>query len=104
MGRLDPKTETKIRTLVESGRKIEGVKLYREATGAGLKEASDAVNAIEAAMTSTRPDLKWGSDWLPPRCPGCGAGVSPDEVSWIDEFASAAKCGFCGTVMRDPGE
>ncbi len=104
MGKLDAKTEAKIRSLVEGGRKIEGVKLYREATGASLKEASDAVNALEAEMLTSRPDIRYGSDWLPARCPGCGAGLSPTDVRWLDATAGAAACGFCGTVMRDAGE
>jgi ribosomal protein L7/L12 len=32
---------------MESGQKIEAIKLYREQPGAGLKEAKDAVEAIE---------------------------------------------------------
>jgi ribosomal protein L7/L12 len=39
-----------IRTLVLSGRMIEAVKLYRERTGAGLKDAKDAVDAIAAGQ------------------------------------------------------
>lgn len=38
-----------IRHLAESGRKIEAIKLYRAQTGAGLKEAKDAVDAYLAA-------------------------------------------------------
>jgi len=34
-----------IRDLMRSGRKIEAIKRYRELTGAGLKEAKDAVEA-----------------------------------------------------------
>src|SRR5262245_20800607 len=37
----------KIRTLVKSGQKIEAIKVYREYTGLGLKEAKDAVEALE---------------------------------------------------------
>jgi ribosomal protein L7/L12 len=37
-----------IRTLVLSGRMIDAVKLYRERTGTGLKDAKDAVDAIAA--------------------------------------------------------
>jgi ribosomal protein L7/L12 len=37
-----------IRTLVLSGRMIDAIKLYRERTGAGLKDAKDAVDAIAA--------------------------------------------------------
>jgi ribosomal protein L7/L12 len=33
--------------LVRQGRKIEAIKRYREATGLGLKEAKDAVDALE---------------------------------------------------------
>jgi ribosomal protein L7/L12 len=39
--------EQSIRELLAAGRKIEAIKLYREQTGAGLKEAKDAVEAIE---------------------------------------------------------
>ncbi|WP_442877600.1 ribosomal protein L7/L12 [Dactylosporangium sp. AC04546] len=33
---------------LQAGRKIQAIKLYREATGAGLKEAKDAVEALAA--------------------------------------------------------
>ena len=39
-----PKVEQE---LSSAGRKIEAIKVYREETGAGLKEAKDAVEAIE---------------------------------------------------------
>jgi ribosomal protein L7/L12 len=34
--------------LARTGREIEAIKLYREATGAGLKEAKDAVDRMAA--------------------------------------------------------
>lgn len=37
--------------LVRSGKKIEAIKRYRELTNVGLKEAKDAVEAMEAAQT-----------------------------------------------------
>ncbi len=37
-----------IRAHLAAGRKIEAIKLYREATGAGLAEAKEAVELIEA--------------------------------------------------------
>jgi ribosomal protein L7/L12 len=43
---LDTSTETEIASLLATGQKIRAVKLYRERTGAGLKEAKDAVEAI----------------------------------------------------------
>jgi ribosomal protein L7/L12 len=33
--------------MLDQGKKIEAIKIYREATNAGLKEAKDAVKAIE---------------------------------------------------------
>jgi large subunit ribosomal protein L7/L12 len=38
--------EEEIVSLVEQGRKIEAIKLYRERFGAGLKEAKEAVEAL----------------------------------------------------------
>lgn len=43
----DTNFEAELRALLSEGRKIEAVKLYRERTGAGLKEAKDAVETIE---------------------------------------------------------
>lgn len=40
--------EAEVRRLVRSGDKIQAIKLYREATHCGLKEAKDAVDRIEA--------------------------------------------------------
>jgi large subunit ribosomal protein L7/L12 len=37
----------RVLALVTDGRKIEAIKLYRDITGAGLKEAKDAVEALE---------------------------------------------------------
>jgi ferritin-like metal-binding protein YciE len=34
--------------LIQAGRKIEAIKVYRRATGAGLKEAKEAVERIES--------------------------------------------------------
>ncbi len=42
-----------IRQLVRAGNKIGAIKLYREQTGAGLREAKDAVEAIERAEAPT---------------------------------------------------
>lgn len=35
-----------VKALVDSGKKINAIKLYRERTGLGLKEAKDAVEAM----------------------------------------------------------
>jgi ribosomal protein L7/L12 len=44
----DPITP-EIAAAIRAGRKIEAIKLYRQAHGVGLKEAKDAVDAYEAA-------------------------------------------------------
>lgn len=43
----DAEQLVEIKRLLEAGKKIEAIKLYRETFGAGLKEAKDAVEAIE---------------------------------------------------------
>ncbi len=40
---------------IRSGNKIEAIKLYREQTGLGLKEAKDAVDALEKAINAGIP-------------------------------------------------
>jgi ribosomal protein L7/L12 len=42
-----PGTEGDIVSMLEQGRKIDAIRMYREQTGAGLREAKDAVDAIE---------------------------------------------------------
>jgi ribosomal protein L7/L12 len=46
----DPVMESKIKSLLAKGKKIDAVKIYREEYGIGLKEAKDAVDRIEADM------------------------------------------------------
>jgi ribosomal protein L7/L12 len=48
--------EDQVRELVRAGRKIEAVKLVRERTGLGLREALQAVEAVEAG--GRLPDVK----------------------------------------------
>jgi ribosomal protein L7/L12 len=38
------------------GRKIAAIKLYREATGIGLKEAKDAIEDIEKDLRQSQPE------------------------------------------------
>ncbi|MGA4507094.1 DUF1707 domain-containing protein [Propionibacteriaceae bacterium G1746] len=44
---IDGDLESEMLAYVRVNRKIEGIKRYREVTGAGLREAKDAVEAIE---------------------------------------------------------
>jgi large subunit ribosomal protein L7/L12 len=39
--------EGRVRTLMAEGRKIEAIEVHREVTGAGLKEAKDAVEGLD---------------------------------------------------------
>jgi len=41
-----PKLPPEVKELLQSGRKIEAIKKYRELTSAGLKEAKDAVESV----------------------------------------------------------
>jgi ribosomal protein L7/L12 len=44
-----PAVETDVIALLRQDKEIEAIKVYREATGMGLKEAKDAVEAIARA-------------------------------------------------------
>lgn len=46
-----------VEELVRQGRKIEAIKLHRERTGLGLKEAKEAIDAVEAGGTLKRPPI-----------------------------------------------
>lgn len=39
-----------------AGRKIQAIKIYREATGTDLKTAKDTVEAIDAELRTQHPD------------------------------------------------
>jgi len=47
---LSDSQRNQITELLNRGEKIEAIKLYREATGVGLKESKDAVEAMEAGL------------------------------------------------------
>ena len=66
----------RIRQLVQDGKKIEAIKLVREQTGLGLKEAKDAVDAIERGETA---DLR-------PRDTVTSHGVSGVDLNAINEL------------------
>ena len=46
-GTLPPEVEADVRALLAAGRKIEAIKLARDATHLGLKETKDLVDAME---------------------------------------------------------
>ncbi|MBI5395245.1 MAG: ribosomal protein L7/L12 [Verrucomicrobia bacterium] len=70
---LTPQQTDAIIDALYGGRKIEAIKLYREATGAGLAESKGFVEKLEAELRAQHPD-KFKT---PPGGKGCavGAGV-----------------------------
>jgi hypothetical protein len=59
----NPSADAGVRALVQERRKIEAIKLVRQRTGLGLKEAKDLVDAMEIQMG------------LPVSGPGSGTGI-----------------------------
>lgn len=59
-----------IRNEILAGRKIQAIKLYREATGLELATSKRAVEAMEAEMRATSPDQFQRK--TPPNSGGCG--------------------------------
>src|SRR4051812_275945 len=47
---VSPGLDAQVRGLLDEGRKIEAIKVFREETGAGLREAKEAVEAIERGL------------------------------------------------------
>ena len=45
-----------IRAALHQGRKIEAIKIYRGQSGAGLKEAKDAIDPLEADLRTSEPE------------------------------------------------
>ncbi len=60
----------RVLALLRNGRKIEAIKLYRDVTGAGLKEAKDAVESLE--RDGSLPSKRVAA--------GSGAGVDNAEI------------------------
>ena len=52
---LSEDDRVQIAAAIRGGRKIEAIKLYRMATGEGLKEAKDAIDAMDAEMPADIP-------------------------------------------------
>jgi hypothetical protein len=56
-----------ISSALYAGQKIAAIKMYREATGAGLTEAKEAVELIERTLRETEPE----KFTVPPSKGGC---------------------------------
>ena len=56
MNQLTEQQQQAINADIFGGRKIEAIKLYRKATGVGLKEAKDAVDGMEKDLRQREPN------------------------------------------------
>ncbi|MFZ2096485.1 MAG: ribosomal protein L7/L12 [Anaerolineales bacterium] len=66
---LDPSTMQRLLDLIRSGEKIEAIKLFRQATGVGLKDAKDAIDGMEISISASpvgmNADMSSGLNSLP---------------------------------------
>jgi hypothetical protein len=62
-----------IRNAVLAGRKIEAIKLYREYSGLGLKEAKDAVEELEKKLMTESPEKFQSQETGTGKQPGNGS-------------------------------
>ncbi len=107
---VDSTMEAEIISLLEGGKKIEAIKVYRERTGVGLKEAKDAVEAVAAQRGIIAPS---GSGCLGvvlllmaisvAACTACGQLVSaepPRPIPSIEVFFSP-KGGCTDAIIKE---
>ncbi len=53
---LNDESRESIRQAIFAGQKIEAIKRFREATGQGLKESKDFIEALEAELRTAAPE------------------------------------------------
>ena len=66
MNQIPEEKLSRVREHIFARRKIEAIKEYRELTNLGLKEAKDAVDAMEAGLFKASPEK------FAPKGKGCG--------------------------------
>lgn len=66
---LTDEKRDQINEAIFAGHKIEAVKLYREATGVGLKEAKDFIETLTDSLREQYPDR------VPAQAAGCGTAM-----------------------------
>jgi len=69
---LTPEQTQQIADTLTSGRKIEAIKLYRDATGKGLKDAKDFIDALIPKLIEQDPE-KYGA--LVRQGTGCASAI-----------------------------
>jgi ribosomal protein L7/L12 len=88
--------QAQIDELLRSGNKIEAIKIYREATGCGLKEAKDVVEAFEQGSPLTMPET---SPAEPSSASGMNAQIHDllkggNKIEAIKVYREATGCGL----------
>lgn len=66
---LDDRSRDEINEAIFAGRKIEAIKIYREATGQGLMESKDFIERLTASLRKRYPDK------VPAQTSGCVSAV-----------------------------
>ncbi|MCA8996642.1 MAG: ribosomal protein L7/L12 [Planctomycetaceae bacterium] len=64
------KDQERIFEALYAGKKIEAIKIYRECTGKGLKDAKDFIDALHSRLRDETPEKFSESSGV-----GCGTGV-----------------------------
>lgn len=72
--------DPEVRSLILAGRKIEAIKLYREQTGLGLREAKEAVDLLENTLLGGGPGSLFPAGGTQETPRGVPAMVAPDEM------------------------
>jgi hypothetical protein len=75
-----------IREALYEGQKIQAVKLHREATGSSLREAKNAIEALELELRATTPERFLAK----PSSPGCLGAIALTATMTIFAIWSAA--------------
>jgi ribosomal protein L7/L12 len=97
-GRLTPAALQKVKQLVAAGKLIEAIKELRATTDLGLKEAKEAVEALQAGKSVPQLSVEGRGPRLPARCSSCGAAIGETCVRWVTP--ELAECLYCGSYLR----
>ena len=89
MQQLTPDQQRQVAIEIRAGRKIQAIKLFREFTNSGLKEAKDAVEAMEAGGLPA--DLAPGTQGVFPAAEANAAGVDATTRRQLAAMVQAGR-------------
>ncbi|HNT23953.1 MAG TPA: 6-bladed beta-propeller [Anaerolineales bacterium] len=87
--------ETVVRTLAAQGKKIEAIKVYRQATDVSLKEAKDAVEAIQRGASLA--DAQWEAQKVRPQA--VNQSLAKPAAAAIGTATAGASCLGIGFII-----